>query len=309
MKTLSILTVAASMDTGSVIYADQKGQVFSVIGNNTIFLESTDEHLTVLTSFLGRADDQDPVNYNEVTAIGNGKETVTGGGAGFNFTGGSGHYVVNGGDAASSTISGGSGGGIFTGGYFTSPTLTNPDDGTPIKYGSNVITAGLLGSTLVGAAYGTSLLIANGQDRDVLMGVSGQDTLSGGSSTASNIFEGNAKEILAGSGNDTLIGGFALNQVNSNQDDNTLSTESLTGGSGHDQFRFISGEGLQFSIQDFTSGTDKVDLHGFSETAQQIVASATVAGGSTFLAIDGNTTISLLGVAHLSAKDFTFSGS
>ena len=290
------------------ITVNGKDDTVDVGGHNSIVLNGTDNVVTLEPTLI--ADDMDPMGQNSVVANGAGKETVTGAGLDFTFQGGSGRYVIDGGGAEQSTISGGAGGGVFTGGYFTRSDYTS----FPYYSGDNVITAGKQASTLVGGLHGTSLLIANGAARDVLVaGEYGNDTLSGGTSTANNIYEGYSGTyaptddpatpslvIEAGSGNDTLIGGLAA--------------ETLTGGAGRDQFRFLAhaagnlpAGGDQTVITDFTPGIDKIDLRGFSVTSEQVVAAETISNGSTLLTLPGSGTIELLHITDLSPKDFTHS--
>jgi hypothetical protein len=287
------------------VEVDGKDDRIDIGGYNSVVLNGTDNTVIIEPTLV--ADSEDPFGQNSVVANGEGKETVIGGGADFTFTGGDGHYVVEGGSAESATISGGAGGGAFSGGYFTNPNYD------PTYYnGNNVITAGLQASTLYGAQHGSSLLIAAGSARDVLIaGEYGSDTLSGGSSTGNNIYEGYAGPfmasndpatpslvVVAGSGNDTLIAGLAA--------------ETLTGGAGRDQFRFfdLAGQALpsgggQTTITDFTPGIDKIDLRGFGIIADQVVADDTVSGGSTYLNLPDGERITLLHVGDLSPKDFT----
>jgi Ca2+-binding RTX toxin-like protein len=275
-------------------------------GYNSVVLNGTDNVVTTDPDL--RADSYDPFGDNNVVANGAGKETVTGGGQAFTFTGGDGRYLINGGGAEDTTISGGAGGGVFIGGYFyRSDYLSFPD-----YIGRNVITAGLQASTLIGSAHGSSLLIANGSARDVLIaGEYGNDTLSGGTSTGNNTYEGYdgpyvpsddptipSLVVEAGSGNDLLIGGLAA--------------ETLTGGTGHDLFRFLAhaagpipAGGDQTVITDFTPGLDKIDLRGFTVTSEQVVATETISQGSTHLSLPDGQKITLLHVTDLSAKDFT----
>jgi Ca2+-binding RTX toxin-like protein len=292
--------------SNDTIVANGKGANINIGGYNSVVLNGTDNVVTIHPIEI--ADDYDPMGGTSVVANGAGKETVTGGGADFTFTGGSGRYSIDGGSAENAVISGGAGGGVFIGGYYYRP------DYLPYPYypGNNVITAGLQASTLIGGLHGSSLLIANGSSRDVLIaGEYGSDTLSGGTSTANNIYEGYsgtyvpsddpAKPSLvieAGSGNDTLIAGLAA--------------ETLTGGAGYDQFRFLShaaGDippgGDQTVITDFTPGIDKIDLRGFSVTSEQVVAGETIAHGSTYLSLPDGEKITLLHITDLSPKDFT----
>jgi Ca2+-binding RTX toxin-like protein len=297
-----------SEGSSDTIEANGKDGSIDIGGYNSVVLNGTDNLVTIEPVLL--ADSYDPFGQNSVVANGVGKETVIGGGADFTFTGGDGRYVVTGGSAENATISGGAGGGVFIGGYFYRP------DYLPVPYypGNNVITAGLQASTLIGGLHGSSLLIANGSARDVLVaGEYGSDTLSGGTSTANNIFEGYngtyvpsddpatpSLVIEAGSGNDTLIAGLAA--------------ETMTGGTGHDQFRFLAQAagaippgGDQTVITDFTPGLDKIDLRGFSVTSEQVVATETISNGSTILTLPDGEKITLLHITDLSPKDFTHS--
>jgi Ca2+-binding RTX toxin-like protein len=290
------------------IAVNGKDDAVDIGGYNSVVLNGTDNTVTIEPTQI--ADSEDPFGQNSVVANGAGKETVTGGGADFTFTGGSGRYVIEGGSAENVTISGGAGGGTFVGGYFTNPTYSI----VPYYNGNNVITAGAQASTLIGGLHGRSLLIADGSARDVLVaGEYGNDTLSGGTSTANNIYEGYdgsyvpsddpaipSLVIEAGSGNDTLISGLAA--------------ETLSGGSGRDQFRFLShaGEAIPSGgnhtvITDFEPGIDKIDLRGFSVTSEQVVAMETISGGSTYLSLPDGQKITLLNITDLSPKDFTHS--
>lgn len=310
-------TVSGQQFPGSsdTIDATGKGAVITVGGDNTVLLRGTDALVSILGTRPGDSDS--PLNNSEVIASGAGKATVMGGGASFSFSGDHGTYVVNGGDAESTTISGGAGGGLFTGGTYMSPYPEGPGDGSYFYVGNNTITAGAQRSTLVGGAHGNSTLIATGTAHDVLIaGQYGQDILTSGNSTVGNLYEGYrgafvptddtsvpSLVINAGSGNDTLIGGNAA--------------ETMTGGAGHDLFRFISQatftalppDGGRTLITDFTPGIDKIDLQGFSGTAQQVVANESIRGGSTTLFLSDNAVVTLSHVTNLSVKDFTFSGS
>ena len=309
-------TVAGQNFPGSedTVQATGKGAVIAVGGDSTVLLSGTDAHVTALATRPGDSDV--PLNTIDVTASGSGKATVTGAGASFSFAGDKGVYVVNGGDAEQATISGGSGGGVFTGGFYQSPYPEGPDGGSYFYLGDNVVIAGAQRSTLVGSAHGSSTLIADGTAHDVLMaGEYGSDIMSAGNSTVGNLYEGylgpftptddtNIPSLVvnAGIGNDTLVAGLAA--------------ETLSGGGGHNEFRFVSQPTVDLSqggnttlITDFVPGMDKIDLRGFSETAQQVVAGDTVRGGSTSLFLTGGVQITLAHVTDLSVKDFTFSGS
>jgi len=303
-------TVIGQPFPGSTDTIDVNGKddAIDIGGYNSLVLNGTDNVITIEPTQV--ADSEDPFGDNTVVANGIGKETVTGGGADFTFTGGTGRYSIDGGSAENATISGGAGGGVFTGGYFTNPNYSS----IPYYSANNVITAGAQASTLIGGLHGSSLLIANGSARDLLVaGEYGNDTLSGGTSTGNDTFEGYTGTyvpsddpaapslvIEAGSGNDTLIAGLAA--------------ETLTGGTGRDQFRFLAHAagaippgGDQTVITDFTKGLDKIDLRGFSVTSEQVVAGETISDGFTHLTLPDGMKITLLDITDLSPKDFTHS--
>lgn len=107
--------------------------------------------------------------------------------------------------------------------------------------------AGLTGPHQVGAQHGTDA-------SEVFIGTNFSDRYDGGGGN-DTIYGGNGTDILEGSdGNDVLYGGNG--------------GDILRGGAGDDTFVFRTvaetGNGLvQDQITDFTTGHDKIDLHGF----------------------------------------------
>uniref|UniRef100_UPI000AFA4AC1 calcium-binding protein n=1 Tax=Azotobacter vinelandii TaxID=354 RepID=UPI000AFA4AC1 len=99
-------------------------------------------------------------------------------------------------------------------------------------------------------------------ERVVLAGGDGNDTLSGGSA---------AEELLGGAGNDSLSGGAGNDIL-----DGGAGRDTLSGGSGSDIFRFgdaldsfrnyNSGANVTDSIADFTHGADLIDLSALGYT-------------------------------------------
>lgn len=221
---------AAPGDENYVLMAGNQ-QTVLIQGTNALDFYGSDETITVRDN--ERGDMSFPVGVNTVTGHGYGNATVTGGGANFTFIGDSGQYNVSASHAANSTIDGGNGGGVFSGGY-TDKNINH--------YGNNTIIAGEGSSTLVGSAYGTSVLTAKGSAGDVLLaGEYGQDTLSGGASTGNNLLQGylgaytptndpqkpsTTALMTAGQGNDTLVAGAGATV--------------MVGGAGNDVFAFIN---------------------------------------------------------------------
>ena len=120
---------------------------------------------------------------------------------------------------------------------------------------------GAAGQTLLGGATGGAL--TGGANNDVLVGGAGSISLSGGG------------------GNDTIIGGDSY--------------DMLTGGSGADIF-VVSGGGTSDLISDFTLGTDKIDLSGWSMlrglsqlTMVSTPTGMTIAYGAEVLVVNSST--------------------
>ncbi len=200
-------------------------------------------------------------------------------------------------------IDGGNGGGVFIGGY---------TDNNFAHHGNNTIIAGDGSSTLVGSAYGTSVLTAKGSAGDVLLaGEYGQDTLSGGASTGNNLLQGylgaytptndpqkpsTTALMTAGQGNDALVAGAGATV--------------MVGGAGNDVFAFINdptnqvASGNTTALNGFIQGQDQIDLRGFTDPASAILAAATFTGGGTTLHLQDGTTVTVSNVT-LTAGDIT----
>jgi Ca2+-binding RTX toxin-like protein len=110
--------------------------------------------------------------------------------------------------------------------------------------------------------------------------------------------------LLGNAGNDTL-GGFAGNDTLNGGTGN----DYLIGGWGADTFVFEAKPGND-TIEDFQSGADKIDLHAFGISMNQVTA---VAGpDATTLYVDTNHngsadfTITLSGVGAPDAGDYIF---
>ena len=288
------LAMTGSMSERNTIIMAGRSDSVTFGGDGTIDYYGRHGVITVVPTY--RADNQLPENVVTINANGTGHLSVTGAGFELGFEGGGGWYKVDGGTAAFATINGGQGGGVFMGGDVSVGFAPHA-----FHNGHNVITAGSERSTLVGSQYGTSVLNAAGFKSDTLIaGEYGQTTLNGGTSTSNNTYEGYLGSFTpsadydspspvsvfeASGGNDTLIAGAGAS--------------TMSGGGGHDLFGFnysVANEvpgGNSAIITDFTHGTDKIGLHGFTESPQQILASATTVDGATVLHLDGGTTVTV----------------
>ncbi len=116
-----------------------------------------------------------------------------------------------------------------------------------------------------------------------------------------------AVETVNGSGlNDTLVGNDGANTLNGAQGD-----DNLTGLGGDDLFVFTNGGGDD-TVTDFTAGAGSDDVldvsdFGFADLSA-LLAATNDAGANTVITLDGDDSITLIGVqeAHLHADDFLF---
>jgi len=290
---------ASPADANYVVMAGNQDTV-SLQGTTTLDFYGSDGTISVREN--ARASMPFAVGVNTINAHGVGNATVTGGGANFTFIGDSGQYSVSGGTATNSVIDGGNGGGVFIGGN-TIKTI--------VRQGDNTITAGERSSTLVGSAFGTSVLTAKGSAGDVLIaGEYGRDTLSGGASTGNNLLQGYLGAftpsddprnptptalMTAGQGNDTLVAGAG--------------TTTMVGGPGNDVFAFVNDPtnqvagGNTTTLNGFVQGQGQIDLRGFAESTDAILGAATFTAGGTTLHLGDGTTVTVNNVA-LNAGDF-----
>jgi len=139
--------------------------------------------------------------------------------------------------------------------------------------GSDVTFLGSAGGALYYAGAGNETLNAAGASASVtLWGGSGAESLSGGS------------------GNDTLIAGSGA--------------ETMSGGAGTNTFLFLqvatTGNAVADVINNFSSGSNTLELFGYGVGAAAYKSIATVSGGATVLTLSDNTTIKFTGVTDTS---------
>lgn len=188
---------------------------------------------------------------------------------------GSDHNDVLVGDAGDNNFTGGAGGDLIDGGGGTDRVIyANSDAAVAVDLGSGVGSGGHAdGDTLVG--------IEN------LFGSAYDDSLTGDASD--NVLHGL-------SGADTIAGGGG--------------NDILSGGDGADTFIFNNGDD-QDTINDFTAGTDAIDLQGYDLASLGIsdfagLEAVMSAGPNVEIALTAGDSITLVGVAatDLSADDF-----
>ncbi len=204
--------------------------------------------------------------------------------------GGMGDDVIAGGD------------GFDTGGFGADLFAVNVDlaAGTATGQGTDTLTSienlqgSALGDTLRGAA-GVNV-IQGGDGGDLLDGRAGNDLLQG---------ETGNDTLLGGDGGDFVSGGDGLDRLSGG-----AGADTLNGGGGADLFVMSFGSGAD-GIEDFTDGSDKIDVSGLGLTATQLGTQLTIVqfGTSTLVTLDSglssetsfellNTTASTINLAN-----------
>jgi serralysin len=162
---------------------------------------------------------------------------------------------------------------------------------TDTLLGIERLTASQGRDTVIGSAVGD--WVDGGRSNDLVQGAGGNDTLLGGlgcdtldgAAGADSLAGGSGMDSLAaGAGNDTLTGGEG--------------NDDLRGGAGADRLKLVSAaEGLD-SLEDFASGTDKVQVTsanfgdlpvGLLDPARLVAAGVALVSGDAVFVYDGST--------------------
>jgi len=222
---------------------------------------------------------------------GSGAETIFGAASGLYFLGSSSSLFV-GNSSSSSTIVGTTGNELVFGGAGAQERVFANNSALVFAAGSGdaaTVVGGSDVSTLFGSA-GSAITYFGVEAGAVYAAGSGNETLSAaGSGSGSIIFGGQdpagGDSLVGASGNDALLAGSGAD---------TLSA----GGGGGDHFVFIKGAaGGVDVIQDFQA-SDALLLFGYGANAgANALASATVSGGATTIALSDNTRITFQGVS------------
>ncbi len=267
-------------------------------GNDTILSSSGNDTVSASSAVLDVAG-----SSGALTFFSSGGSTVSGSGAAMTVFGGSGGGdVVYGGTGLAEFI-GGSGSSDFVGGQGAEIVFGGTGGGSisggaagGFIYGGDAATtiSGGAGNSTITAANGNTVLL-NGAASNLVAAGGGNVTLVGGGSTGNNsVFGGSGTDLLAGgAGDDYFMAGTGA--------------ATMTGGGGTNLYAFQDGSaGGSTVITDFQTGADHLTLQGYGSNAvAAALGSATVVGGSTLLALQDGTHITLTGVTNLTAASFT----
>jgi Ca2+-binding RTX toxin-like protein len=168
--------------------------------------------------------------------------------------------------------------------------------------GNDTITLGMGTDTVkaLGAATvygGSGSLVMNAASGGTLYAGSGAETLVGGSTGALNFYGSTST-----SSTDVVKGGAGVNSIEGGAGSDTLVSGTAVSSSATDVFEFASSiAGGTHTIDNFTSGSDQIDLHGYSQGQE----TTTFSGANTVIKLADNTTITVNNV-HLSQSDINF---
>ena len=167
------------------------------------------------------------------------------------------------------------------------------------------IRGGAGNDSLTGGAGNDTIDGGDGNDRIDLRADSGV-TVANGNRNADTILGGDAGEVLrGGKGHDSIDGGAGNDLIYGGQGNDTLA-----GGSGVDFFLFEASSGADV-ITDFQTGTDKLFISSNANgngifSAEQVLAAAVNSSGNVVIALGGENSVTLQGVAlvDLTVADF-----
>jgi len=283
-------------------------------------------------ALIDQPDSTGAVAPQTIIGTGDGADTVTASTSGLLvFAGSASAFTVVGGSGASSVIGGtgvltanaGTGGDIIFGGSSGADTITSALGSATLVGGGNggdLIASGTANNALA-AGGGTTSLDASGSSGNILFfGAATGNTnelLGSGTSTVvagagdtsyiagaagnSLIFgSGGAQDIVLGTGNTTLIGGSGAEAVSAG-----TGTNEIFAGGGTLELNYVNGSaGGTDLVLGFNTSTDLIDLTGYgTATAQSILSSALVTGGSTYITLADQSVIALFGVTNLTTSN------
>jgi hypothetical protein len=163
--------------------------------------------------------------------------------------------------------------------------------------------------------------VAGNGNNTITTGATGTQSVSLGKGTNTVTAVGGSTTVTTNGGTDTIVGGTGLLTVKALTGTSTITagsggshidlgsgTVALTAGAGVDTIDVGAGLGT-ISVTGFTQGTDIIDLHALHLSSyDDLLLNATVTSTSTetIIAFDYGATITLTGVASVSATDFSF---
>jgi autotransporter-associated beta strand protein len=198
---------------------------------------------------------------------GSGSDTVVGGAGVVVATGGSGSDKIYGGTSGHDTLTSGAGNTTLVGNAGTDFVVNGG--------GNALVVAGSGGLINASAAYGNDTLFAGNAATTIIGGVAG------------------VEQDILGTGNATVYGGRG--------------NADVFAGHGHAQFYFTQGFGGDTDkIIGFTLSQIDINLVNYSAgEAAHALATATVAGGNTYITLSDNTHIDLFGITGVTSANFS----
>jgi autotransporter-associated beta strand protein len=169
--------------------------------------------------------------------------------------------------------------------------------------GADKLYTGAGNTTLVGGSGAT--LYADGGGNVALAAAGTGETLNAQAATGNTT-------LFGGSGNNTIIGGYGTDYAVLADGNSAVyaghGTMDVFAGSGVLSLDFVVGfpDGGTTNVIGFDTATDNISLVGYANgAAAQVLASETITGGSTILAIPDHATLVLFGVTDLTLSNFT----
>jgi fibronectin-binding autotransporter adhesin len=276
--------LASGMLTDSVVAATGTADTVTATGGALLVFGAAAASLT----FTGGADHSTVVGGLAALTVqgGSAGDAIFGGSATLNFTGGAGFSTVIGG-AGQVIANGGATGSVIFGG-------TSGLDQLSTGTGNSTLVGGAASTTFFGSGAGSSLIVVTGGGLVNLGAATGNDTVFGGNfaNTIEGGIGGTETDVLQ-AGNTTLYGNTGISEVFGGS--GSLMLDLVNGfGGGTTKIAGISLDQLHISLVEYAPGT-----------AAAALASETVSGGNTYLALGDGTHVDLFGITGLSTSNFT----
>lgn len=266
----------------TVIAAAGTSDTVDAIGGNILAFGAAGQALT----FLGGANASTIVGGEAaVTYIGgSANDAVFGGSGAVNYTGGTGVSTLIGG-AGEIIANGGAGGSVIYGGSSGLDQLSTGSGNSTLVGGSH--------ATFDATGSGNSLIVVGAGGQVNANTASGNDTIFAGDAPTTILAGiGGVEQDILQTGNATIYGNTGTSEIFGGSGDLSLVLGNGFGG-GTIKIAGLSASQLTITLVNYGSGE-----------ASQVLASETVSGGNTYLALSDNTHVDLFGITGLTSNNF-----
>ena len=270
-------TIIAATGSNTVSAGTGANMIFTGTATDTIYGNGASDIISGVGGASGQTDTVFQFSGQAlIGAFAKNLEFIGGSGASVTIFGGTGSYVINAGTGSDLMAGGSAGSNIIAGGN------------------------GAVGSTIFGGGNG-DLLIARGSGINEIAAGSGNETLTGSSSTGENFFNtylgpasaSSSALIVGGTGADVYFAGSG--------------SSTIISGGGSDTVAVVNGRGGgSITLSNFQPSNQTIQLQGYAaDQAMAAVISQTDVNGSAMVTLADNTAIVFTGTAKIGINAFS----